>query len=67
MGFLDALFGKKKSSGSVRTIVKVGPGKPFKTLHSASTAMPANGMLFFRRISGASKKETQRLSIPAWI
>ncbi len=32
MGFLDALFGKKKSSGSVRTTVKVGPGETLQDI-----------------------------------
>ena len=32
MGFLDALFGKKKSGGSVRTIVKVGPGETLQDI-----------------------------------
>jgi nucleoid-associated protein YgaU len=33
MGFLDALFGKKKSSGSsVRETIKVGPGETLEDI-----------------------------------
>lgn len=32
MGFLDALFGKKKSGGSVRETIKVGPGETLEDI-----------------------------------
>ncbi len=32
MGFLDALFGKKKSGGGVRTTIKVGPGETLQDI-----------------------------------
>lgn len=32
MGFLDALFGKKKSGGGVRSTVKVAPGETLEDI-----------------------------------